>query len=85
MRSIIPHLLTEREAARILACSVSALRKWRREGRGPQATHIERLVRYDVRVIERFLANNRAQGKKAADSRSAAKWEVRNGDAATRS
>ena len=31
----LPQMLNERQAARLLACSVAALRRWRREGRGP--------------------------------------------------
>ena len=77
-------LLNERQAARIMAVSVSALRRWRREGRGPQFTHLERCVRYDIRAIERFLVQNSSQDEKAADSRSAAKREVRRAQEATR-
>jgi hypothetical protein len=80
--SNIPHLLSEREASRILAVSVAALRKWRRERRGPQFIQLERCIRYDLRSIERFLAVNNSDNKKAADSRSAAQMEVRDGHAA---
>src|SRR5215469_16224644 len=34
--SNIPQLLTEKEAARVLTVSIAALRRWRRERRGPQ-------------------------------------------------
>lgn len=40
------HLLTEREVAQTLNCTVSALRKWRREQRGPKFTKLYRLIRY---------------------------------------
>jgi predicted site-specific integrase-resolvase len=76
-------LVTEVQAARMLAVSVAALRRWRREGRGPNFTHCERCVRYDLRSIERFLEQNSSANKKTADSRSAAKREVRNAHATT--
>jgi helix-turn-helix protein len=53
-----PQMLNEKQAAHILAVSIAALRRWRREGRGPRFTHVERCVRYDLRAIERFLAEN---------------------------
>lgn len=68
----VPQMLSEKQAARMLAVSVAALRKWRRERRGPQFTRLERCVRYDLRAIERFLAEHSSGNKKAADSRSAA-------------
>jgi predicted site-specific integrase-resolvase len=77
-------LLNERQAARLLACSVAALRRWRREGRGPEFTRLERCVRYDTRAIERFVAENSSTKKEAADRKSAAKREVRNARATTR-
>jgi hypothetical protein len=54
----LPQMLGEKQAARMLAVSVAALRRWRREGRGPQFTRVERCIRYDPRAIERFLAEN---------------------------
>jgi hypothetical protein len=68
----LPQMLNEKETARLLACSVAALRRWRREGRGPEFVHCERCVRYDVRAIESFLAQNSSNNKKAADSQLAA-------------
>jgi hypothetical protein len=68
----IPRLLSEREAAALLAVSVAALRRWRREKRGPQFIHLERCIRYDLCSIERFLAENNSENKRAADSQSAA-------------
>lgn len=78
-----PQLITEIQAAKILAVSVAALRRWRREGRGPRFTRCERCVRYDLRAIERFLTENSSANKKAADSRSAADREVRDEYATT--
>ena len=54
----LPQLLNEKQAARMLAVSVAALRRWRREGRGPQFARLQRCVRYDLRAIEQFLAMN---------------------------
>jgi predicted site-specific integrase-resolvase len=68
----IPQLLGEKQAARMLAVSVAALRRWRREGRGPRFTRLERCIRYDIRAIERFLAENSSGNEKAADPRSGA-------------
>ena len=48
-------LLTERQVAALLNCTVSALRRWRLEGRGPRWCKIERLVRYRRSDIERWV------------------------------
>jgi predicted site-specific integrase-resolvase len=78
-----PQMLTERQVARALAVSTAALRRWRREGRGPEFAHVERCVRYPVQAIERFLTENSSANKKAADGKSAAQREVRVADATT--
>jgi hypothetical protein len=83
MEQTLPQLLNERQAGRVLGVSVAALRRWRREQRGPEFVHCERCVRYDVRSIEKFLAENSSDNKKAADSQSAAQREVRSGHATT--
>jgi predicted site-specific integrase-resolvase len=54
----LPQMLDEEQVARVLAVSIAALRRWRREGRGPQFTRLERCVRYDVRAIEQFVAEH---------------------------
>jgi hypothetical protein len=77
-------LITEIQAAKMLAVSVAALRRWRREDRGPAFTRCERCVRYDIRAIEKFLSENSSLNKKASDSRSTASRGVRMSDAATR-
>ena len=74
---ILPQMLGEKQAARMLAVSVAALRRWRREGRGPQFTRLERCIRYDLRAIERFLAKHSSCDKEAGDSRSAAEPDAR--------
>jgi len=50
--------LTEREVAQLLRCSIAALRRWRREGRGPDFVRVERLVRYLASDIGSFLEKN---------------------------
>jgi Helix-turn-helix domain len=80
----LPKMLDERQVARVLAVSVAALRRWRRQRVGPEFVHLGRCVRYDLRIIERFLAENSSSNKKAADSPSAAQTEVRDGHATLR-
>lgn len=76
-------LVTERSAARMLAVSVAALRRWRRENRGPAFVRCERCVRYDLRTLEHFLAERSSTQKIAADRESAARREVRRAHATT--
>jgi hypothetical protein len=66
----LPQMVSEKQAARRLAVSPAALRRWRREGRGPQFARLERCVRYDLRAIEHFLKESSSTSKKAADSQS---------------
>lgn len=81
----LPQLLDEKRAAQLLAVSVAALRRWRREQRGPEFVHLERCVRYPARSLERYLVENLSTNKKrAADRESAAPREVRDEDATTR-
>ena len=75
MTLTLPQMLSEKQAARILAVSIAALRRWRREGRGPEFTHLERCVRYNVKAIEGWLAENSSGNKKAADSQLADRAE----------
>jgi hypothetical protein len=77
-------LLNEKQTSGMLAVSVAALRRWRREGRGPRFIKCEACVRYDLRELTRFLEANSSGTKRAADSRSAAEREARSDDAATR-
>lgn len=76
-------MLTEKQTAELLAVSVAGLRRWRREGRGPEFAHVERCIRYSVQAIENYVAENASNTKKAADSRSAAQREVRHAHATT--
>lgn len=50
--------LTEREVAAILRCSVAALRRMRRERRGPKWTRIGRLVRYPEPWLQEYIEAN---------------------------
>lgn len=65
----LPQMLNERQAAHILAVSIAALRRWRREGRGPRFTHVERCIRYDLRAIEIFLTENSSGNNRAIEPR----------------
>lgn len=51
-------LIREREAAHLLDMSVAALRKWRREGRGPRYFKVGKLVRYRVSDLEAFVSKH---------------------------
>jgi Helix-turn-helix domain len=83
MDRTVPQLLNEREAAKILAVSVAALRRWRREKRGPQFVRCERCVRYALDDLSRFVSQHSSGNKKAADSQSAAGRQSRVADATT--
>jgi predicted DNA-binding transcriptional regulator AlpA len=48
-------VFSESETARRLDVSVSGLRKWRREGTGPQFIRIGRLIRYSIEDIQAWL------------------------------
>ena len=51
-------LLTENEASEILNCTKAALRRWRRERRGPDFIKIGRLVRYRESDLLDFIDIN---------------------------
>ncbi len=48
----------EREAARLLGCSVALLRRMRLERRGPKFTRIGRLVRYPQDWLYQYVEAN---------------------------
>lgn len=56
-------LVTEKSAARLYAVSTAALRRWRREGRGPRWVRVGKCVRYRVRDLEQFLDANSREGE----------------------
>ena len=47
--------LTETEVAQIFKCTRAALRRMRREKRGPRFIHVGRLVRYPLADVEAFI------------------------------
>ena len=51
----------EKQAAEILGCTVSALRKWRLLRKGPAYIKVSRLVRYSEADLAAFLDANRVQ------------------------
>jgi excisionase family DNA binding protein len=48
-------LITEREAADMLNCTASALRRMRRERRSPAYARIGKLIRYKPQDVEDFV------------------------------
>ena len=52
-------LITEGEAAGMLRVSLTSLRRWRREGRGPVYRKIGRSVRYRREDLADFIATSR--------------------------
>jgi predicted site-specific integrase-resolvase len=73
----LPQLLNEIHASQMLGVSVGAMRRWRREGRGPQFTRVERCIRYDVRDIERFVAINSSGVRSVSKTKVSSSSEVR--------
>jgi transcriptional regulator with XRE-family HTH domain len=51
-------VLREREAAEMLGVSVSSLRRWRLEKRGPTYVKLERCVGYLIVDLQEFLSKN---------------------------
>ena len=54
--------LTEAEVSQIFKCTPAALRRMRRERRGPQFFHVGCLVRYPVTGIEAFMRESSYSG-----------------------
>lgn len=57
----IMKLIDEKQAAEILGCTVSAMRKWRTLGKGPAYCRVGRLVRYSEADLSAFMEANRVQ------------------------
>jgi predicted site-specific integrase-resolvase len=68
MESQALKVIREYEAARILGVSVAALRRWRREGRGPAFVRMERCIGYRLRDLESFLNENVCSSRKPVPS-----------------
>jgi predicted site-specific integrase-resolvase len=47
--------VNQQTAAGMLGVSVSTLRRWARDGRGPTPIRVSRLVRYRPEELDRFL------------------------------
>jgi excisionase family DNA binding protein len=57
----LPNWLTTEQVAKMLGLSVSALEKWRRDGRGPAFRRLSRrCVRYDARVVSEWMESRGA-------------------------
>ena len=55
----VPRLISESEAAAHLHQSLSTLRRWRRQGNGPTFVRFGRMVFYQPRDLEDFIAAHR--------------------------
>jgi excisionase family DNA binding protein len=53
------YLVTEDEAASLLRVSITSIRRWRREGRGPVYRKLGRSVRYRRDDLADFIASAR--------------------------
>jgi hypothetical protein len=51
-------LLNEAETAQRLRCTVAALRRWRRERRGPRFVRMGRLIRYSETALIEFIESH---------------------------
>jgi hypothetical protein len=58
VNSETPLVVREGDAARLLSVSVAALRRWRRERRGPPFVRLERCVGYRLADLDAFVASN---------------------------
>jgi excisionase family DNA binding protein len=60
-------MITEGEAASLLRVSLTSLRRWRREGRGPVYRKLGRTVRYRADDLSDFVALARRTSTITAD------------------
>jgi predicted DNA-binding transcriptional regulator AlpA len=56
-------VLREPAAAKALGVSKAALRRWRREGRGPSFIRLQRAIGYRVSDLEKFLSENTVRAR----------------------
>ncbi len=54
-----PLVVREPKAAQLLGVSIAALRRWRREKRGPAFVRLQRCIGYRMADIEAFIGENR--------------------------
>jgi predicted DNA-binding transcriptional regulator AlpA len=59
-------LLTESEAADLYRCTKAAMRRWRRENRGPKFYRIGRLIRYEASDLTEWLLAKAVAGSAQA-------------------
>jgi hypothetical protein len=53
--------MTERQAAEVLGVSLSAMRRWRLQKRGPRFVKVESAVRYDPRDVEDYVQSGKSE------------------------
>ena len=56
-------VVREPAAAKTLGVSKAALRRWRREGRGPSFIRLQRAIGYRVSDLEKFLLENTVEAR----------------------
>lgn len=61
-----PHTLTEEEAGRYVGYTISAMRLWRRQRRGPAYVRVGRSIRYLVSDLDQWLAAHRVEPRAKA-------------------
>ncbi len=76
-------LLTEKDVAEALQCTVSALRLWRHEGTGPRFIRVGRFVRYREEDVALYLEGCPKGGQPIPSNRSVSS-EPRSPEAGTR-
>ena len=54
-------VVREWEAAKLMGVSTAALRRWRREGRGPKFIRMERCIGYLAEDLESYLRSQRSE------------------------
>lgn len=52
-------MLSTREAAEYLKCSMATLYYWRRKGVGPPYLRLEHLIRYAKKDLDMYIENNK--------------------------
>ena len=60
--------ITTNEAAEYVGCSSAALRAWHRTGRGPRFYCAGRLIRYNIRELDAWIARNSHSGEEHLDA-----------------
>ena len=66
-KNMAANLLTEKQLAEHLECSVHCLRKWRMEGRGPRWRKLSALVRYDEDDVRAWVETQPSGGSSSPE------------------